>query len=199
MRELLAAVPGVIEKGKQVGYEENWKGRGYDTYMLAAPVNYKGNDVYVIALINKDKQSNRYYLHEALDQYGNVIYGQKESSGIASDRPNLSVTDTVADTELPTVTIPQSTDGVKNNRSTENGVDLSAYGLTTKEGVQEAIKAGRITGDTVLGDAGTASASKYVFGKNTLKAEWQVHEGLLPKNSASRKGTGILSGWLHLI
>lgn len=141
--ELLAAVPGVIEKGKQVGFEENWKGRGYDTYMFAAPVNYKGNDVYVIALVNKDKQSNRYYLHEAVDQYGNVIYGQKESSGIASDRPNLSVTDTVADTELPNATIPQSADGVKNNRSTENGVDLSAYDLTTKEGARAAIEAGR--------------------------------------------------------
>ena len=60
-------------------------------------------------------------------------------------------------------------------------MDLSAYGLTTKEGAQEAIKAGRINGDTVLGDAGTASASKYVFGKNTLKAEWKVCGGLLGK------------------
>ena len=32
------AVPDVLEKGKIIDYQKDWKGRGYDTFVLAAPI-----------------------------------------------------------------------------------------------------------------------------------------------------------------
>lgn len=32
------AVPKIIEKGRVVNYQQNWKNRGYDTAVIAAPI-----------------------------------------------------------------------------------------------------------------------------------------------------------------
>lgn len=104
--ELFASVPAVIQSGKQINYTANWKGRGYDSYMFAAPVEYRGETAYVTAIVIRDN-ANRYYLHEAVDQDGNVIYRQKESPDIASDRSGENSQSTVADTELSNETITQ--------------------------------------------------------------------------------------------
>ena len=37
--ETFAAVPSVIRNGVQIDHQQDWKGRGYDTYTFAAPVN----------------------------------------------------------------------------------------------------------------------------------------------------------------
>lgn len=104
--ELFASVPAVIQSGKQINYTANWKGRGYDSYMFAAPVEYRGETAYVTAIVIRDN-ANRYYLHEAVDQDGNVIYRQKESPDIASDRSGENSQSAVADTELSNETITQ--------------------------------------------------------------------------------------------
>lgn len=104
--ELMAGVPGVIQHGKQIGFTENWKGRGYDSYVFAAPVQYRGENVYVTAIVIKDS-ANRYYLHEAVDQNGNMIFGQNKSSATASDGPAAKPQDTVAGSELSGNSIPQ--------------------------------------------------------------------------------------------
>jgi len=62
-----AAVPDVIAKGKQIDFQTNWKGRGYDTYLFASPVKMEsGEKLYVGVVVKKDAQSNRYYLHEVI-------------------------------------------------------------------------------------------------------------------------------------
>ena len=61
------AVPNVIEKGKIIGGGTNWKDRGYDTLLIAAPIKLKRRLKYVGAIVKKDNNSNRYYLHEVLD------------------------------------------------------------------------------------------------------------------------------------
>ena len=58
----MAAVPEVIQQGKQIDYAENWKGRGKDSYVFAAPVDYDGKKTYVAAVVLKDSE-NRFYLH----------------------------------------------------------------------------------------------------------------------------------------
>lgn len=83
---LFAAVPAVIRNGEQIGYSSNWKGRGYDTYTFAAPVDYFGDTVYVAAIVAKDNLSNRYYLHEAVDQNGELLYGNEKNQMQPSDR-----------------------------------------------------------------------------------------------------------------
>ena len=68
-----AAVPDVIENGVQIDFQQNWKGRGYDTYVFAAPVDIGNNRTYVAAVVRSDAQ-NRLYLHEVVDGSGNLIY-----------------------------------------------------------------------------------------------------------------------------
>lgn len=104
--QLAAAVPAVIEKGKEINHTANWKGRGYDSFVFAAPVEYKGSTTYVTAIVIRD-DANRYYLHEAVDENGNVLYTKKENSGTASDRPTEIPQDTVAGAEFSETSVPQ--------------------------------------------------------------------------------------------
>ncbi len=68
-----AAVPAVIEQGRQIDFQPNWKGREYDTYVFAAPVDIAGKRTYVAAVVRSDTE-NRFYLHEVVDENGNLIY-----------------------------------------------------------------------------------------------------------------------------
>jgi len=68
-----AAVPNVIADGTQIDYQQNWKNRGSDSYVFAAPVDLAGKRTYVAAVVLQD-QNNRFYLHEVLDEDGNLIY-----------------------------------------------------------------------------------------------------------------------------
>ena len=99
--DLIAGVPSVIESGKQISFEKNWKNRSYDSYTFAGPVEYKGEIVYLAVIVTKDgRNGNRYYLHEAVDQDGNIIYGNEKKTGAASDRPAQKVRDTIAVSDL---------------------------------------------------------------------------------------------------
>lgn len=69
-----AAVPDVIANGKVIDHQTNWKGRGYDSYVIAAPVTLNGNRTYVAAVILQNKADNSFYLHEVIDNDGNLIY-----------------------------------------------------------------------------------------------------------------------------
>lgn len=110
--QLAAAVPGVIENGVQINYTPNWKGRGYDSYVFAAPVTYDGKRTYVTAIVTKDS-ANRYYLHEALDAEGNVLYKKAEGIDAASDTPAAEPRNHVADIE-PSVNSIAQTEGTVN-------------------------------------------------------------------------------------
>ena len=110
--ELAAAVPGVIENGVQINYTPNWKGRGYDSYVFAAPVTYKGAKTYVTAVVVRDT-ANRYYLHEALDAEGNVLYRKAEGPDVASDTPAAEPRNHVANIE-PSVDSIAQTEGAVN-------------------------------------------------------------------------------------
>lgn len=65
-----AAVPNVLEKGKIVSAEQNWKGRGYDTVVLAAPISIANGEKqgdYIAGVVVKrlpDKQ--QYYVHDVV-------------------------------------------------------------------------------------------------------------------------------------
>lgn len=60
------AVPRVIEKGKIVDYQENWKSRGKDTVVLSAPILIDGIQHYMGVILLRELNSGmqRFYLHE---------------------------------------------------------------------------------------------------------------------------------------
>jgi hypothetical protein len=73
-----AAVPDVLKSGEVISFTKNHKGRGYDTAIIAAPVNIKGERHYVAAVVNRSSvksgqiDTQRFYLHE--------VYSDKKAS-----------------------------------------------------------------------------------------------------------------------
>ncbi|WP_034452423.1 hypothetical protein [Butyrivibrio sp. AE2032] len=69
--DAFAAVPDVIEKGKVVAYEPNWKGRNYDTALIVAPTKVENPDGSVEdfitgVIVRRDKGTQRFYTHDAV-------------------------------------------------------------------------------------------------------------------------------------
>lgn len=61
-----AAVPDVLARGYVVDYQENWKGRGYDTAVVAAPVQIGDEECLMGIVLNRNSPKNRFYVHEVL-------------------------------------------------------------------------------------------------------------------------------------
>lgn len=62
------AVPEVLEKGKVLQFNKDWKSRGYDTAVIGGKIKvadgkYAG-DYYQICIVKVDANQNRMYLHE---------------------------------------------------------------------------------------------------------------------------------------
>lgn len=187
--ELMAGVPGVIQYGKQIGFTENWKGRGYDSYVFAAPVQYRGEPVYVTAIVIKDS-ANRYYLHEAVDQNGNMIFGQNKSPDTASDGPAVKPQDTVAGSELSENSIPQ--DQERNNGEIEETVQ------ETKQAAEQT-PVERLGGPRVVGDQGDYTNTMFLRGadqgkKDTIRARRQAEARLQPTRGEKKFAKGIANG-----
>lgn len=62
----------VINNGKVVDYQTNWKGRGYDTAVVAAPITIGGAPYYMGVVLTRNHGENRFYVHEvfATDENG---------------------------------------------------------------------------------------------------------------------------------
>lgn len=119
--QLFAAVPGVIQNGRQISYAKNWKNRGYDSYVFAAPVQHGNDRVFVSVVVTKGAD-NRYYLHEAVDENGNLLYGQKEENPASlSDKSAKDLQNIVADTGSSVMNIAQA-----RGESQEGGGNLQA-------------------------------------------------------------------------
>lgn len=124
--ETFAAVPDVIRNGQQIDYQQNWKGRGYDTYTFAAPITYRGQPTYLGVIVTKDSASNRYYLHEVVDANGDVIFRNDESPASTPDGTSTLAggLDTVVDTGDGAGTTPGTVDTVTDGRASQ-GVPAS--------------------------------------------------------------------------
>jgi hypothetical protein len=60
-----AALPQVITKGIITDVNRNWKGRGYDSYFINAPVKIGETDYIVEVIVNRGKNGiGNFYLHE---------------------------------------------------------------------------------------------------------------------------------------
>lgn len=62
------AVPNVLKEGKIIDFQKNWKNRGYDTAVFAAPIKIANKDYFMAAVIVVETERNSYYLHEVAIQ-----------------------------------------------------------------------------------------------------------------------------------
>lgn len=67
-----AAVPTVLEQGEVIDLQRNWKNRGYDTFVIAAPITIHENDssteYYCGVVVKRTADAQRYYVHEVFLQ-----------------------------------------------------------------------------------------------------------------------------------
>ena len=59
-----AAIPDVISGGKVVGFEKNWKQRGYDSATIAAPITIDGEQYLMAVVVHRSNSANRFYVHD---------------------------------------------------------------------------------------------------------------------------------------
>lgn len=105
---VIPAIPSVLQNGIQIDFQENWKGRGYDGYVFAAPITMDGAPVYVAAIVRKTSK-NTLYLHEVVDSNGNVI---KIDDGVRTNPTSLAA-DSDAGVQTPSdMRLTQSVDSV---------------------------------------------------------------------------------------
>lgn len=84
--ETFAAVPAVIRNGVQIGHADNWKGSHKESFVFAAPVTYRKAKSYVGVIVERDSQSGMYYVHEVVDNNGNVLAFDSKKEESAPDR-----------------------------------------------------------------------------------------------------------------
>lgn len=61
-------IKDVIENGILLDYDTNHKGRGYDSAVIASPIEIAGERYICYTTIIRNKKGNRYYLHEVWTQ-----------------------------------------------------------------------------------------------------------------------------------
>lgn len=120
-----AAVPEVLKYGKQIGFEQNWKGRNYDTYVFAAPIKMGKHTDYVAAIVTSSNNSNRYYLHEVVDSNGNIITINKGDITDSVDGASTGLSTRLIGTPMnnisPNNIIPQTSENINNSAPKELG------------------------------------------------------------------------------
>lgn len=71
-----AAIPNVIRYGEQIGFVENWKGRGYNTYTFVAPVMVGETKIYEAVIVNEytvPNAASKFYVHEVCGSDGSLL------------------------------------------------------------------------------------------------------------------------------
>lgn len=133
-----AAVPEVIKNGKQIDYQENWKGRGEDSYIFAAPVEIKGKRGYVAAVVLRDA-TNRFYLHEVVDGEGNVFQIKNEGTSKSFKTASFDEIELIRDKDVPSNLIIHESSEKSNRKNSLKTEDLLSrdYGKDTTSSGKE--------------------------------------------------------------
>ena len=113
----------MIQNGKQIAYHPNWKGRGYASYVFAAPVTIAGTPTYVAAVVDQ-RPDNKFYLSEVVDSEGNYIRIEEAPSGDTKSGVTVQdgVTTTPEGASSIDSTIPRGAESV--NRGTPDPADV---------------------------------------------------------------------------
>ena len=61
-----AAVPALIRDGIYLDAQSNWKGRNQDSVTIGAPIAIGGKNYVAVAIVLRDVNRNRFYLHEVV-------------------------------------------------------------------------------------------------------------------------------------
>lgn len=124
-----AAVPDVISDGVQIDYQQNWKGRGSDSYVFAAPVKINGKTLYMAVVVLKGN-NNRFYLHEVVDSDGNIILIKNTppsdiKTGVTAESGVTGVAESVVEENSSINNMPEISENVNTEIGTDNQVTVN--------------------------------------------------------------------------
>lgn len=165
-----AALPDVLRDGKIISYDANYKNRGYESFLISAPVKVGNETVYVGAYVIKDQQTQRYKVHEVLttnkdgtqsfktepDPIGTDIrdYAPSEAGGVtqASDATSPEVTSETSlasppqsenifsDTSIPTTQQNVNSGQAENSGSSEQRAKTNLGSKSTRAKISQAVE-----------------------------------------------------------
>lgn len=99
-----AAVPDVISHGEIIDRAENWKGRGYSTVLIGAPVSIAG-EKHVVFLVVKQSGKQRYHLHEVF-MLDHLQEAAAISTGARADSGTVGLSGTAASGDILSIAVP---------------------------------------------------------------------------------------------
>ena len=95
-----AAVPAVLEKGQVIDLQSNWKQRGYDTFVVAAPITIHEGDAdngYMCGVVVKRAaETQQYYVHEVILEDAKKEPSASFSPGVQTGEPSVAPGDATA-------------------------------------------------------------------------------------------------------
>lgn len=192
----IAAVPEVIQKGKQIGYEKNWLGNGFDTYVFAAPIEMDGTrineGVIVRSYLHEDKRM--FYVHEVCWTDGSYVLlakdgtlTKKEDTSTQLPKAVLSNLADAQEVSSDTTIAQTSVESKENNAAVQKNVrfqlsapvevdgqkDLVAVHNLTEENLREALGLGGMPSPSIAVAKAQEGHTKYgpislVFDSDTI-------------------------------
>jgi hypothetical protein len=109
-----AAVPDVIRDGLEIDKNANWKGRGQNTRVFAAPVEMGEERANVAVVVKRNPTNNRYYVHSVLDENGNLFkLSNKDTDQALRPRSALGAETRGTQSVSSDVILPQEAEIVK--------------------------------------------------------------------------------------
>ncbi len=93
----VAGIKSVIEKGKIINHEKNWKGRGYDTYIISGKGKLNNKDVILGVVVKSypnQKLNKKFYVHE-------IIKAEVDSDAATENRQTYVNENTSANKMIP--------------------------------------------------------------------------------------------------
>lgn len=190
-----AAIPNVIRYGEQIGFVENWKGRGYNTHTFVAPVVVDGIKIYEAVIVNEyrsTKQGNKFYVHEVcgsdgsllvLDDAGQIKQKQESADTVlkteeGGERPNFPAKNSIAQDSAES---KRTDEPVKKSVrfqlsapvEVDQNKDLVAVHNLTEENLKEALELGGMPSPSIAVVKAQEGHTKYgpislVFNSDTI-------------------------------
>ena len=190
-----AAIPNVIRYGEQIGFVENWKGRGYNTHTFVAPVVVDGIKIYEAVIVNEyrsTKQGNKFYVHEVcgsdgsllvLDDAGQIKQKQESADTVlkteeGDERPNFPAKNSIAQENAES---KGNSEPVKKSVrfqlsapvEVDQNKDLVAVHNLTEENLKEALELGGLPSPSIAVVKAQEGHTKYgpislVFNSDTI-------------------------------
>ena len=189
-----AAIPNVIRYGEQIGFVENWKGRGYNTHTFVAPVVVDGIKIYEAVIVNEytvPNAASKFYVHEVCGSDGSLL--TIENGKITKKESSLTtVLKTEQGDEAPKLLSKNSIaqENVESKRNSEpvkksvrfqlsapvevdQNKDLVAVHNLTAENLQEALELGGLPSPSIAVVKAQEGHTKYgpislVFNSDTI-------------------------------